>query len=177
MNTKQRLRDARDGLTVMQRRRDRARAERALGRPLKPTEHVHHHSLTQLVICQDGSYHQLLHAREDLDGRHRLENVIRNRDVWVKRHHALLSLVTHLWPSHFVKPTRALHKTDDGAVIVCIHSPAGQLAYNVTAAEQMAFFAHLQHEPCTWDGHTAAQRQERLEALCVDAENWPTAGS
>lgn len=32
----------------------------ALGRALKPTEHVHHHSATQLVIC-DKDYHVWLH--------------------------------------------------------------------------------------------------------------------
>lgn len=38
----------------------RARAERALGRPLKTRELVHHHSATQLVICTP-RYHQWLH--------------------------------------------------------------------------------------------------------------------
>jgi hypothetical protein len=51
-------------LTVSARRRDRKRAEAVLGRFLKRTEQVHHHTLTQIVICQDASYHQLLHNRE-----------------------------------------------------------------------------------------------------------------
>ncbi len=44
------------------RRRDRARAEAAIGRPLTKQEIVHHHSATQLVIC-DHSYHRWLHGR------------------------------------------------------------------------------------------------------------------
>jgi hypothetical protein len=39
---------------------DRTRAERALGRRLKRNEHVHHHTLSQLVICTK-EYHTDLH--------------------------------------------------------------------------------------------------------------------
>lgn len=38
----------------------RARAAKALGRPLRRGEVVHHHSGTQLVIC-DAAYHGWLH--------------------------------------------------------------------------------------------------------------------
>lgn len=40
------------------------KAEKALGKPLPPKAVVHHHTQTQLVICQDQSYHMVLHARE-----------------------------------------------------------------------------------------------------------------
>lgn len=40
----------------------RIRAERALGRKLQRGEHVHHHSATQLVIC-DAAYHGWLHRQ------------------------------------------------------------------------------------------------------------------
>lgn len=49
--------------TPNERRKDRRRAELALGRPLKRTEQVHHHADTQLVICQDRAFHALLHTR------------------------------------------------------------------------------------------------------------------
>jgi hypothetical protein len=38
-------------------------AERALGHPLPTHAIVHHHTDTQLVICQDQAYHVLLHRR------------------------------------------------------------------------------------------------------------------
>lgn len=46
----------------------RARAERALGKPLPPKAVVHHADGTKaedapLVICEDNAYHRLLHAR------------------------------------------------------------------------------------------------------------------
>ena len=46
----------------------RARAEKALGKPLPPNVHVHHADGSKrddapLVICQDASYHRLLHRR------------------------------------------------------------------------------------------------------------------
>lgn len=50
-------------LTVAQRHRDRRRVERALGHPLVANHPVHHHSPTQLVVCEDCAYHALLHQR------------------------------------------------------------------------------------------------------------------
>lgn len=38
-------------------------AEKALGKYLPPGAVVHHHSPTQLVICEDQAYHMLLHKR------------------------------------------------------------------------------------------------------------------
>lgn len=38
-------------------------AEKALGGPLPLCAQVHHHSPTQLVVCQDDAYHKLLHQR------------------------------------------------------------------------------------------------------------------
>ena len=40
-------------------------AEEALGKPLHPKHPVHHHSDTQLVICENNMYHKLLHRRTD----------------------------------------------------------------------------------------------------------------
>lgn len=38
-------------------------AEKALGKPLPPKAVVHHHTPTQLVVCQDQAYHMLIHKR------------------------------------------------------------------------------------------------------------------
>lgn len=65
-------------LTSTQRRRDRRRAEQALGKALKPSQPIHHHSHTQLVICENSDYHWLLHRLEDIrryGGDPRLERI------------------------------------------------------------------------------------------------------
>ncbi len=49
--------------TQHQAKKDRQRAIRALGRPLARSCPVHHHTHTQLVICENAAYHQLLHRR------------------------------------------------------------------------------------------------------------------
>ncbi len=49
--------------TQHQAQKDRQRAIQALGRPLPRSSPVHHHSLTQLVICESQAYHMLLHRR------------------------------------------------------------------------------------------------------------------
>ena len=55
-------------VTVNNKRLHRIVAERALGRPLPPSAVVHHWGELsehgKLVICEDQSYHMLLHARE-----------------------------------------------------------------------------------------------------------------
>lgn len=39
-------------------------AEKALGKSLPPKAVVHHHTPEQLIVCQDQTYHMLLHQRE-----------------------------------------------------------------------------------------------------------------
>ena|SRR5712691_6066647 len=46
-----------------QHNKDRRRAVKALGRPLARRHPVHHHSHTQLVICESMAYHRLLEHR------------------------------------------------------------------------------------------------------------------
>src|SRR5215471_8447008 len=47
----------------LRRRAYRVRAENAIGRTLKATEEIHHHSEQHIVICEDHAYHGLLHSR------------------------------------------------------------------------------------------------------------------
>ena len=46
-----------------QRRRDTEKVERAIGCSLKAFEEIHHHTDGALVVCENHTYHLLLHRR------------------------------------------------------------------------------------------------------------------
>ena len=50
-------------LTSYQRGKDREKVEKIIGHSLKTTEQVHHHTNNTLVVCEDQTYHMLLHRR------------------------------------------------------------------------------------------------------------------
>src|SRR5262249_26466111 len=65
----------------------------------------------------------------------------------------------HAHLAHADKPTLIFSE------IVCIHTPAGQLAWGLPM-DRAALFDHLVHEEsCEWDGHTPAERDARLREL------------
>lgn len=67
----------------------RQTAERAIGRPLRSHEHVHHHSETQLVIC-DRAYHRWLHREMRRRG-------LRAPTLSFRPHAVQIRLDTDLW--------------------------------------------------------------------------------
>lgn len=48
------------------RQKDIWRAEKVLGKPMPSNAVLHHHTKTELVICEDQAYHALIHARARL---------------------------------------------------------------------------------------------------------------
>lgn len=76
----------------------------------------------------------------------------------------LLLVLSAIWPSHLMPTARSLAPLDS-RVVLCIHSPSGQLAY-VISAEEAASFSHLERlEASHWDGTTQDQRTDRLVEL------------
>jgi hypothetical protein len=73
----------------------------------------------------------------------------------------LVAVLSRIWPAHI---TEAAQRTLVWTDVVCIHSPAGQLAWGLPA-DRAQLFAHLTREACDWDGHTPSQRDARLRAL------------
>ena len=63
---------------------DRKRAEKAVGRRLRPWECVHHFTLKQLVVSPSAAYHKLLHQLKDTDGKWAADCRARSR-VWARK--------------------------------------------------------------------------------------------
>lgn len=73
----------------------------------------------------------------------------------------LVCVLSRLWPSHI-----ALHKgewDDEWRNIVCVHAPTGQLTWHIHDSE-LPMFEHLSVQADHWDGHTTAEKYQRLEA-------------
>lgn len=83
-----------------------------------------------------------------------------NRHKFIAERNLLLAVFTRLWPSH-VAPS----KYGGWPWTVCVHSPAGQLAWRITDEERTTIFAHLPMQASDWDGHTTAKRTRRLQEL------------
>lgn len=73
----------------------------------------------------------------------------------------LVAVLSKIWPSHIRSAARRTLVWTD---VICIHSPAGQLAWGLPV-DRAHWFAHLERVACTWDGHSAGERDSRLRAL------------
>ncbi len=101
--------------------------------------------------------------RRVLSATERMERA-RDRTHAVRRETmAFVSLLCRMYPSHRCKAERE-QKTNDYAIVVCVHTPAGQMAWKLTEDEHKRF-AKLPMQENDWDRHTQAQRIERIDAL------------
>ena len=82
-----------------------------------------------------------------------LAEVYRERDLLVR------ALSKH-FPSHLSDYSNK--RTDK--LVVCIHTPAGQMAWTIPN-EMIESYAHLEKTANDWDKHKTADRFARLEAL------------
>lgn len=73
----------------------------------------------------------------------------------------LVAILSRIWPAHI---TRASRRTLVWHDVICIHSPAGPLAWGLPP-DRAHLFAHLERAACKWDGHGASERDARLRAL------------
>jgi hypothetical protein len=77
----------------------------------------------------------------------------------------LVAVLATLWPAHV---TRAKRQSLIWSEVICIHSPAGQLAWGLPV-DRLDLFRHLSREPidCTYDGHSVSDRLARLRSLVI----------
>ena len=90
----------------------------------------------------------------------RLESARANRLRVIDEKLQLVSLLSRVWPSHLSPTTRG----GAWSHVVCIHSPAGQLAWRLTD-DEMPLFAHLTETATDWDKHSAEDKAARIEQL------------
>lgn len=103
----------------------------------------------------------------------RLEAARRNRHQLIDERTLLLSLLTHLYPSHLAPAQTETSDVSQQHLVLCIHTPAGQLAWKLRDDELDAF-SHLNTTTGDWDKHTHSMKLDRLRelvsGLCVAAE-------
>jgi len=76
----------------------------------------------------------------------------------------LVAALSKCFPSHLVQHKGADWE-DDWRNIVCIHLPTGQVTWHIHDSE-VEWFSHLPTDEIhNWDGHTTAEKYERLAAL------------
>lgn len=71
----------------------------------------------------------------------------------------LLRALSFWWPSHLT--TSAKNRKQ---IVLCLHSPAGQLAWFLLGDQKEAF-THLALTSNDWDGHSIKDRSARLKSL------------
>lgn len=76
----------------------------------------------------------------------------------------LLLVFARLWEGHLMPVIGALTKLDKRRVL-CIHSPAGRLAYVLSVDEAEDFKSLPTINESHWDKCTRAQRSDRLQKL------------
>lgn len=76
------------------------------------------------------------------------------------------AILSRLWPSHLAEPLTA---QGNGSWIVCVHSPAGQLAWRVRD-DEIPLFKHLQRTDNDGKGYTFDDKMVRL--LHLASEGW-----
>jgi hypothetical protein len=84
---------------------------------------------------------------------------ITTTDVAYFERNLLVAALTKLWPSHIW-----LNPDDEEWPIIYIESPMGQLSWHVPKRE-LILFEHLEFGENTWDGHSPAEKEDRLNAL------------
>ena len=97
-----------------------------------------------------------------------LATVSADRDEAYHERNRLVCALSKLWPAHLARhPDDDLSWDDQWRWIVCVHSPVGQLTWHIHDRERQ-WFDHLPVRSDDWDGHSTAQKYERLERLKVD---------
>ena len=84
----------------------------------------------------------------------------------VNREILAAAIFSRVWPSHLARPRV---EQVNFPFVVCIHSPAGQLAWRVHQ-DELPLFAHLKEAPNDGQDYTADDKRVRM--LHLATEGW-----
>lgn len=105
-------------------------------------------------------------ARRVLSATARMEAARKHRASALLERNRLIAVLSTVYESHLTPTAR--HQVN-WHWVVCVHSPAGQLAWHITDEEADSDFSHLQRDKRHhWDGH---QMLEKLDRLAMIVEN------
>lgn len=85
-------------------------------------------------------------------------------DVAYSERARLVAFLARVYPSHW-----AADPESPGWPVICVHSPAGQMCWHIGPADIALFPEGIETRESDWDGHTTAQKYERLGALGLAA--------
>ena len=92
----------------------------------------------------------------------RIKELEGSKDVAYKERNRLVLFLARCFPSHRCRhPESDTSWERDWMNIICVHGPAGQMAWHIHDSE-LPMFEHLRLEESHWDGHTADEKYERL---------------
>lgn len=89
-------------------------------------------------------------------------------DVYLERNR-LVAALSKVYPSHLMEHPKNSDWDPAWTTIVCVELPTGQATWHIHTREQH-LFDHLKWKTNNWDGHTTAEKYERLAALPVSHE-------
>jgi len=99
----------------------------------------------------------------------RMKAARRHRERAYAERNELIGVLTRLWPSHVMPVSANLSSLADGRAVICIHSPAGQLAWILSVEEADETFPALPRiTENHWDRSTRTERSARLSMLRKD---------
>jgi hypothetical protein len=99
-----------------------------------------------------------------MDLGHSGRDITKELDAVYAERNALVCALSKVWPSHIAQHPEDPSWDPEWNNIVFIQSPAGQLTWHIHERE-LPMFAHLNPGPNNWDGHTTAEKYERLATL------------
>jgi hypothetical protein len=95
-----------------------------------------------------------------------LQTLTASRDEVYHERNMLVAFLTTCYGAHLMRHPETEPWEADWRWIVCVHTPCGQMTWHIHDSELPLFMHVPSSRPDNdWDGHTTAEKYERLAAL------------